>query len=77
LAAILFCGEEIMSEAVQGFMTEKEFLAQIKVCRATLHKFKTEKLITYYKAGRRVLYDEQSLLDFKEKCARRIESKSK
>jgi hypothetical protein len=64
-----------MSETMQGFMTEKEFLAQIKVCRATLHKFKNKKLISYYKAGRRVLYDIQSLKDFKEKCVRKIESK--
>jgi hypothetical protein len=64
-----------MIEAMQGFMTEKEFLAQIKICRATLNKYKCKNLISYYKAGRRVLYDQQSLLDFKEKCTQKIESK--
>ena len=66
-----------MSEATQGFMTEKEFLSQIKVCRATLNKYKDKNLISYYKVGRRVLYDEQSLVDFKEKCTHHIESKSR
>jgi hypothetical protein len=73
--AISFVLEAIMSAEVQGLMTEKEFLVQIKVCRATLNKYKTKKLVSYYKAGRRVLYDQQSLKDFKEKCARKIESK--
>jgi hypothetical protein len=63
-----------MSEVTQGFMTEKEFLAQIKVCRATLNKFKSKKLISYFKVGRRILYNSQSLEDFKNNCVRQIES---
>lgn len=63
-----------MGEKVESFMTEKEFLAQIKVCRATLNKFKSKKLISYFKVGRRILYNSQSLLDFKNNCARQIES---
>lgn len=64
-----------MSEEVEKIMTEKEFLGQIKICRATLNKFKNKRLISYFKVGRRVLYDQQSLKDFKEKCVRKIESK--
>ncbi len=63
-----------MSEAIENFMTEKEFLAQIKVCRATLNKFKSKKLISHFKVGRRVLYNSQSLLDFKNNCTRQVES---
>lgn len=55
-----------MSEAIQGFMTEKEFLAQIKICRATLNKFKNKKLITHFKVGRRILYN----ADSRAKCNR-------
>ena len=58
-------------------MTEKEFLQKIKVSRATLNKLKNKRLITYFKAGRRVLYDAQSLVDFKSNCVRRIESRKK
>ena len=61
---------------LDGFMTEKEFLSQMKICRATLHKFKTKKLISYFKVGRRVLYDEQSLKDFKQKCVHKVESRA-
>jgi hypothetical protein len=55
-------------------MSEKEFLQKIKVSRATLSKYKNKKLITHFKAGRRVLYDAQSLEDFKTNCARRVEA---
>lgn len=61
-----------MSETENRFWTEKEFLAIAKICRATLSKLKSKGLISYLKVGRRVLYDEQSLNDFKEKCARRV-----
>lgn len=58
-----------------GLMSEKEFLQKIKVSRATLSKYKHKKLITYFKAGRRVLYDAQSLEDFKTNCVRRVDAK--
>lgn len=60
-----------------GLMSEKEFLQKIKVSRATLNKYKSKNLITHFKAGRRVLYDAQSLEDFKTNCIRRVEAKSK
>jgi hypothetical protein len=60
-----------------GLMSEKEFLQKIKVSRATLNKYKSKKLITHFKAGRRVLYDAQSFEDFKTNCARRVEAKPK
>jgi hypothetical protein len=63
-----------MSAAVDEFMSEKQFLAWAKICRATLNKFKSRGLITYYKCGRRILYDQESMRTFKENCARRIES---
>lgn len=66
-----------MAVAPDGLMSEKEFLQKIKVSRATLNKFKTKKLITHFKAGRRVLYDAQSLEDFKSNCVRRIEPRKK
>lgn len=58
-----------------GLMSEKEFLQKIKVSRATLSKYKNKKLITHYKAGRRVLYDAQSLEDFKRNCTHYVEAK--
>ncbi|HKQ05766.1 MAG TPA: hypothetical protein VJ464_11580 [Blastocatellia bacterium] len=58
-----------------GLMSEKEFLQKIKISRATLNKYKSKKLITYFKAGRRILYDAQSLEDFKNNCARCIKAK--
>lgn len=61
-------------ESLNRFMTEKEFLAQIKVCRATLHKFRSKNLISYLKVGRRVLYTSKSLDDFTNNCARHIEA---
>jgi len=63
-----------MSNTVEGLLTEKEFLALVKVSRATLNKYKSKRLITHYKAGRRVLYDEKSLEDFKTNCVRRVEA---
>ena len=62
-----------MSKAVEVLWTEKEFLTLIKISRATLNKYKTKRLITHYKVGRRVLYDEKSLEDFKNNCAQRID----
>lgn len=58
-----------------GLMSEKEFLQKIKVSRATLNKYKNKNLITHFKAGRRILYDAQSLEDFKTNCVRRVEAK--
>jgi hypothetical protein len=57
--------------------TEKQFLAKIKICRAQLNKFKKKRLISYYKSGRRILYDSKSYEDFKKNCARHVESQSK
>ena len=54
--------------------TEKQFLAKIKICRAQLNKFKRKRLISYYKSGRRILYDSKSYEDFKKNCTRRVES---
>ena len=62
-----------MSTAMQGLWTEKEFLGLVKVSRATLHKYKAKRLISFFKAGRRVLYDAKSLEDFKNNCAQRVE----
>jgi len=66
-----------MAVSLDGLMSEKEFLQKIKISRATLNKFKTKRLITHFKAGRRVLYDAQSLEDFKSNCVRRVESRKK
>ena len=66
--------EETTEAVAAGLMTEKEFLLKIKISRATLNKYKSKKLITYFKAGRRVLYDAKSLEDFKTNCARRVEA---
>lgn len=63
-----------MSNATQGLWTEKEFLGLVKVSRATLHKYKAKHLISFFKAGRRVLYDEKSLEDFKNNCVQRVEA---
>jgi hypothetical protein len=57
-----------------SLMSEKEFLQKIKVSRATLNKYKSRKLITHFKAGRRVLYDAQSLEDFKNNCAQCVKA---
>ncbi len=59
---------------MQGLLTEKEFLTLIKISRATLNKYKSKHLITHYKAGRRILYDEKSLEDFMNNCAQRVEA---
>jgi hypothetical protein len=59
---------------MKELLTEKEFLTLIKISRATLNKYKSKHLITHYKAGRRVLYDEKSLDDFKNNCAQRVEA---
>ena len=65
-----------MSKAMEELLTEQEFLRLIKISRATLNKYKSKRLITHYKVGRRVLYDEKSLEDFKNKCAHRVEGDS-
>ena len=62
-----------MSKATEGLWTEKEFLGLVKISRATLNKYKAKRLITFFKVGRRVLYDEKSLEDFKNNCAQRVE----
>ncbi|HEX5735715.1 MAG TPA: hypothetical protein VF131_23005 [Blastocatellia bacterium] len=64
-----------MSKTMEGLWTEKEFLGLVKVSRATLNKYKSKRLITYYKVGRRVLYDEKSLQEFKNNCAQRVEAR--
>lgn len=64
-----------MSSETQGLWTEKEFLGLVKVSRATLHKYKANRRISFLKAGRRVLYDAKSLEDFKNNCAQRVEVK--
>jgi hypothetical protein len=65
-----------MSKATEGLWTEKEFLGLVKVSRATLNKYKTRQLISFLKCGRRILYDEKSLEDFKNNCARRVEARA-
>ncbi len=60
---------------MQGLLTEKEFLQLVKISRATLNKYKAKRLISFLKAGRRVLYDAKSLEDFKNNCAQRVEAK--
>jgi hypothetical protein len=62
-----------MSNTMEGLWTEKEFLGLVKVSRATLHKYKAKRLISFFRAGRRVLYDAKSLEDFKNNCAHRVE----
>lgn len=62
-----------MSKAMEELLTEQEFLRLIKISRATLNKYKSKRLITHYKVGRRVLYDEKSFQDFKNNCAQRVE----
>jgi hypothetical protein len=64
-----------MSTATQNLWTEKEFLGLIKVSRATLNKYKAKRLISFFKAGRRVLYDAKSLEDFKNNCVQRVDVK--
>ena len=63
-----------MNEATEELMSEKEFLAKTKICRATLNKFKRQGKLGYYKVGRRVLYGPEHLREFKENCARRVEA---
>lgn len=63
-----------MSKAIEELWTEKEFLGLVKVSRATLHKYKAKRLISFFKAGRRVLYDAKSLEDFKNNCVQRVEA---
>ena len=63
-----------MSKAMEELWTEKEFLALVKVSRATLNKYKAKRLVTFFKVGRRVLYDVKSLEDFKNHCAQRVEA---
>ena len=70
-------GAAIHEPANDELMTEKEFLSKIKICRAQLNKYKAKGLITHFKVGRKVLYDSQSLRDFKNNCARRIEARRK
>jgi hypothetical protein len=62
-----------MGAVTQGLWTEKEFLGLVKVSRATLNKYKARQMISFLKCGRRVLYDEKSLEDFKNNCAQRVE----
>lgn len=62
------------NDTTDGLMSEREFLQKIKISRAQLNNYKAKKLITYFKVGRRVLYDAQSLEDFKTNCARRVEA---
>ena len=69
-----------MDVAVNGtseMMTEKQFLQKIKASRGTLHKWKKQNLISHYKAGRKLLYDERSIQDFKNNCTKFIAAKSK
>lgn len=63
-----------MSKAIEQLWTEKEFLGLVKVSRATLNKYKAKRLISFLKAGRRVLYDPKSLEDFKNNCTQRVEA---
>jgi len=58
----------------EKFWTEREFLGLVKVSRATLNKYKARRLISFFKVGRRVLYDLRSLEDFKTNCARHVDS---
>ena len=62
------------NDSRDGLMSEREFLQRIKISRAQLNNYKARRLITYFKVGRRVLYDAQSLEDFKTNCARRVEA---
>ena len=64
----------VSGNAFEGLMSEREFLQCVKISRAQLNIYKAKKLITYFKVGRRVLYDTQSLEDFKTNCARRVEA---
>ena len=64
----------VFNDTVTGLMSEREFLQKIKISRAQLNIYKAKKLITHFKVGRRVLYDAQSLEDFKTNCARRVEA---
>ncbi len=64
-----------LNDDMDRLMSEREFLQRIKISRAQLNIYKSKKLITYFKVGRRVLYDSQSLEDFKTNCARRVEAK--
>jgi hypothetical protein len=64
----------VPNNGIEDLMSEREFLQRVKISRAQLNIYKSKKLITYFKVGRRVLYDTQSLEDFKTNCARRIEA---
>ncbi len=64
-------------EQASEMMTEKQFLQKIKASRGTLHKWKKQNLISYYKAGRKLLYDERSIQDFKKNCIKFIAARSK
>lgn len=68
---------EEINGTLDGWMSEREFLQKIKISRAQLNIYKSKKLITYFKVGRRVLYDARSLEDFKANCAKRIDAKSR
>ena len=63
------------NDTTDGLMSEREFLQLVKISRAQLNIYKSKKLITYFKVGRRVLYDAQSFVDFKTNCARCVAAK--
>lgn len=66
-----------LNDTMDGLMSEREFLQKIKISRAQLNKYKSRRLIAHFKVGRRVLYDAQSLEDFKTNCARRVDAKAR
>jgi hypothetical protein len=64
---------DIKSESINGFVSEKNFLALIPVCRATLDKYKKKKAFVFFKLGKRCLYNAESLRTFEENCLKRME----
>lgn len=68
---------DIKSESINGFVSEKKFLALVPVCRATLDKYKKKKAFVFFKLGTRCLYNEESLRTFQENCLKRMEPDAK
>jgi hypothetical protein len=63
---------EIKNESINGFISEKNFLTLVSVCRATLDKYKKKKAFVFFKLGKRCLYNEESLRTFQENCLKRV-----
>lgn len=63
---------EIQKDPIKGFISEKQFLTLVSVCRATLDKYKKKKAFVFFKLGKRCLYNEESLRTFQENCLKRM-----